>query len=227
MLGVLTLVWMTIPSLATAQGWPARAARGSAVIGAIDDVAPKQPDRFAAWGLAISQAPYPAALAPLDDPPDPGDPPKVDIPFDVDQRVRRSVVKVQGHACSQIQEGSGWVAAPHLVVTNAHVVAGESATHVSDPANDDHLLDATVVAFDPRRDLAVLRVADLDAPALPRAPGSRGTTGAVYGHPGGLALQQAPARIGEEIRASGTDIYRTSQRRHPQGVHPRRRSPSR
>jgi S1-C subfamily serine protease len=210
-LGVLALVWMTIPSLATAEGWPARAARGSAIVAAIDDVAPEQPARFAAWGRSISEAPYPTALAPLDDPPDPGNPPAPVMPADVDTRVRRSVVKVWGQACSQIQEGSGFVAEPGLVVTNAHVVAGERDTKVTDPADGARNLDATVVAFDPRRDIAVLSVPDLDAPALPRGRGSAGTLGAVYGHPGGQALQSAPARIGEEIKAVGTDIYRTSE----------------
>jgi S1-C subfamily serine protease len=200
---------MTIPSLATAQGWPARAARGSAIVAAIDNVAPKQPARFAAWGRTISEAPYPTALAPLDDPPDPGAPPVAKMPAAVDERVRQSVVKVQGQACSQIQEGSGWVVEPHLVITNAHVVAGERNTLVTDPQGG-HPHDATVVAFDARRDLAVLSVPNLDAPALVRARGKAGAIGAVYGHPGGNALRPAPARIGEEIRASGSDIYRSS-----------------
>jgi S1-C subfamily serine protease len=210
-LGVLALLWMTIPSLATADGWPARAARGSAIVGVIDDFAPTQPARFAAWGRSISEAPYPTALAPLDDPPDPGNPPAPVMPAAVDRLVRKSVVKVWGQACSQIQEGSGFVAAKNLVVTNAHVVAGEREVKVTDPADSTRNLDATVVAFDPRRDLAVLSVPDLDAPALARARGSAGTTGAVYGHPGGQALQAAPARIGEEIQALGTDIYRTGR----------------
>ncbi|HEY5076274.1 MAG TPA: trypsin-like peptidase domain-containing protein, partial [Acidimicrobiia bacterium] len=52
-------------------------------------------------------------------------------------------------------------------------------------------------------------------PPLTIATGSTGEEGAVYGHPGGGPLQVAPARIGEEIVAVGTDIYRTStSRRH-------------
>ncbi len=71
-LGLLVLTWLVIPSLATAQGWPARMSRDSWVVAAIQDVAPRQPARFAAWGLAISEAPYPSALGTLDEPPDPG-----------------------------------------------------------------------------------------------------------------------------------------------------------
>ena len=42
----------------------------------------------------------------------------------------RSVVRVLGTACGLAIEGSGWVAAPDVVVTNAHVVAGEQDTTV-------------------------------------------------------------------------------------------------
>ena len=70
--GVLVLLWMVIPSFATAKGWPARMARGSTIVAAIERWAPKQPSRFAAWGRAISDAPYPSALGPLQSPPNPG-----------------------------------------------------------------------------------------------------------------------------------------------------------
>jgi hypothetical protein len=211
--GVLILLWMVIPSLATAQGWPARMARGSFIVGKIDQYAPTQPARFAAWGRAISDAPYPSALGPLDTPPDPGPLPTSTISHAVDQRVQRSIVRVSGHACDEIQDGSGWVAAPGVVVTNAHVVAGEQATSVIDADGRGH--DATVVLFDPKRDIAVLSVPDLSAPPLPLVQGHTGEVGAVYGHPGGGALVVSPARIGEEIIAVGTDIYRTrDSRRH-------------
>jgi S1-C subfamily serine protease len=120
-------------------------------------------------------------------------------------------VKVTGRACSRIQEGLGWVAAPGRVVTNAHVVAGEDRTTVEDASGRQHV--ATPVAFDPVRDLAVLAVPDLDAVPLAVADADTGDVGAVYGHPGGGALRVAPARIGDEIVAVGTDIYRTGESR--------------
>jgi hypothetical protein len=212
-LGVLVLVWMVIPSLATAKGWPARMARGSWLVGTIDDVGPEQPAQFAAWGRSISEAPYPSALGVLDDPPDPGPPPVVTLAPRVDTRVRTSIVKVTGHACHQIQEGSGFVAAPGLVVTNAHVVAGERETEIEDAQGRSR--PATVVAFDPQRDLAVLAVPNLDVTPLRLADGRVGSTGAVYGHPGGGPLAASPAKVGEEILAVGTDITRThTSRRH-------------
>jgi S1-C subfamily serine protease len=207
LVGVLVLVWMTIPSFATAKGWPARMARDSLVVGEIERLAPEQPAQFAAWGRAVSDAPYPSALGALEDPPDPGAPPGVSLAPEVDARVRRSIVKVSGRACRQIQEGSGWVVGPERVVTNAHVVAGERDTRVEEHDGDEH--DATVIEFDPLRDLAVLSVPSLDADPLPLEQGEVGSIGAVYGHPGGGDLRPAPARVGEEIVAVGTDIYRT------------------
>jgi S1-C subfamily serine protease len=212
-LGVLALLWMVIPSLATARGWPARMARTSSIVAAIQRLAPKQPPRFAAWGRAISEAPYPSALGTLQSPPNPGVPPTTRLPPAVDARVRAATLKVVGQACNSIQEGSGWVAAPGLVVTNAHVVAGEHATTVHDES--DRVMPARVIVFDPVRDIAVLDVPSLSTPPLTIVDGAVGDVGAVYGHPGGGALQAAPARVGDKIIAIGTDIYRTSSsRRH-------------
>ncbi|MDQ1462642.1 MAG: hypothetical protein QOI08_4126 [Actinomycetota bacterium] len=212
-LGLLVLTWLVIPSLATAQGWPARLSRDSWVVAAIQSIAPRQPAKFAAWGLAISEAPYPSALGTLDKPPDPGTVPSGKLPAAIDARVRRSILKVTGNACHQIQDGSGWVAAPGIVVTNAHVVAGERTTSVL--SDDGARLPAVVVDFDPVRDLAVLAVPSLQAAPLPLGTGRSGEEGAVYGHPGGGPLKASPSRIGEEIVAVGTTIYRTAQsRRH-------------
>lgn len=209
--GVLLLVWMTIPSFATAKGWPARMARDSFVVSEVERFGPEQPAQFAAWGRSISEAPYPSALGQLEDPPDPGTPPGAALRSEVDARVRRSIVKVSGRACRQIQEGSGWVVAPERIVTNAHVVAGERDSTVEDADGVDH--DAVVIEFDPLRDLAILAVPGLDAAPLALAKGEVGSIGAVYGHPGGGALRASPARVGEEILAVGTDIYRTKPSR--------------
>jgi uncharacterized membrane protein required for colicin V production len=81
-----------------------------------------------------------------------------------------SVVRILGTACGLGVEGSGWVAGRGLVVTAAHVVAGQTDTNVDAPASD-HRLDATAVAFDDRNDLALLRV---DGPVCRRAAGRTG-----------------------------------------------------
>jgi S1-C subfamily serine protease len=211
--GVLALVWMLTPSLVVTRGWPARAARTSSVVRWIHNVAPPPPSRFAALGRAVADAPYPSALGPFASPSDPGPPPRSTISAAVDARVRPSTVEVQGEACGRIQEGSGWVASPGLIVTNAHVVAGESTTRVL--TNDGAALQAVVVAFDPDADLAVLSVPAFHAAPLTMLSPHVGVSGAVYGHPHGGPLAVIPARIAQDIVAVGTDIYRTSSsRRH-------------
>ncbi len=118
-----------------------------------------------------------------------------------------SVVKILGTACGLGVQGSGWVAAPGVVVTNAHVIAGEDDTsvHVGGGAAG---LDATPVHFDPRNDVAVLRVPDLGAPALPLAAGPRpGAGGAVLGFPLDGPYRVRSARLGETQEVLTQDAY--------------------
>jgi S1-C subfamily serine protease len=122
-----------------------------------------------------------------------------------------SVVRVLGTACGLGVEGSGWVAAPGVVVTNAHVVAGGTDTTVT-PPDTGSALDATAVHYDPGNDLAVLRVSGLDEPTLPFAPEVRsGTPGAVIGYPENGPLTITPARAG----ATGSVITQDSYGRGP------------
>jgi S1-C subfamily serine protease len=111
-------------------------------------------------------------------------PPTAAIARDPDvRRAAASVVKVLGTACGAGVEGSGWVARAGVVVTNAHVVAGEHDTHVLVRGRGPGL-GAEVVAFDPHDDVAVLRVPGLHAPALPMASDPQaGTAGAILGFP--------------------------------------------
>jgi S1-C subfamily serine protease len=94
--------------------------------------------------------------------------------------------------------------APGSVLTNAHVVAGTDAPRVT--TTDGVTLDATVVAFDPAVDLAVLRV-PLDRPVLPLADPAVGQAGLVLGFPGGGPLDPSPFSVGELLAARGYDIY--------------------
>jgi S1-C subfamily serine protease len=117
-----------------------------------------------------------------------------------------SVVKVLGTACGLGVEGSGWVAGPGLVVTNAHVVAGETDTTVTRPDGDE--LDATPVYYEPHNDLAVLRVAGLHvAPLRFAAEVRQATPGAVAGYPENGPLTLAPARIGVTSDVISQDSY--------------------
>jgi S1-C subfamily serine protease len=208
-LGVLVAVWLLAPALASAEGWPARAARDSQVVRAINRYAPDPPPQAQRLGRAVAEGPFPEVFSRLNGPGGVGAPPTRALAPDVAARVASSTLKVEGEACDQVQAGSGFVAGANLVVTNAHVVAGEPRTEVE--TSDGRRLSATVVVFDPDRDLAVLRIRNLRLFVLPGADGGEGTTGAVFGHPGGGPLRIAPARIAETVNATGTDIYRTGR----------------
>jgi S1-C subfamily serine protease len=118
----------------------------------------------------------------------------------------RSAVKVVGTACGLGLEGSGWVAGPELVVTNAHVVAGEDDTAVE--TRDGRGYGATVVAYEPRNDVAVLRVPGLGLPALRLAAAPRaGTAAAVLGYPENGPFAAAPARIGRTGAVATENSY--------------------
>lgn len=121
-----------------------------------------------------------------------------------------SVVHVLGTACGLGVSGSGWVAAPGLVVTNAHVIAGQDDTTVTDRDGGQH--DARPVHYDTSNDLALLRVDGLDGGPL-RLVGSprSGTSGAVLGYPEDGPFTIEPARLG----TTGTVISEDSYGRGP------------
>jgi S1-C subfamily serine protease len=211
--GVLAAVWVLTPALAAVPGWPAEATRGSAIANLVEDVAPAPPETMQALRRFVQDGTFPAVFNELRRSPDPGPPPIEGLAPEVHQRVVQSTVKVTGEACRRIQEGSGFVAMPGIVVTNAHVVAGEKAPRV-EPFQGKSL-PATVVLFDANRDLALLRVPGLTEQPLRVDTAKEGETGAVYGHPGGGELRAAPAKISQELVAVGRDIYdRNDTRRH-------------
>ncbi len=110
------------------------------------------------------------------------------------RRAAPSVVRVLGTACGLGVAGSGWVAGSGLVVTNAHVVAGQDDTTVDSLGGPP--LRARAVAFDPRNDIAVLRVTGLEARPLEQADPQPGSSAAVLGYPENGPLTARPARAG-------------------------------
>ena len=106
------------------------------------------------------------------------------------------IVKVLGTACGVGVEGSGWFAGPNLVVTAAHVVAGESNTEVRVPGDVLPFRPATVVALDTHNDVAVLRVDGVNLKPLQFADPQSGASVAILGYPLDGGLTATPARIG-------------------------------
>ena len=121
---------------------------------------------------------------------------------------RRSVVRVLGTACGLGVQGSGWVAGEGVVVTNAHVVAGQDDTTVQiegrGPRHDAH-----AIWFDPRNDLAILRSAGVaGVPSLPLEANARvGSPAAVLGFPQNGAYDARPGRLGPTRQVIGQDAY--------------------
>lgn len=116
-----------------------------------------------------------------------------------------SVVRVTGIACGLGIEGSGWIARPGLVVTNAHVVAGIERPRVD--RRNGAAYAAAVVAFDATNDLAVLRVPGLRGRPLPAAQPERGVPVALVGYPRNGPLTRVPGRLGATRRVLSRDAY--------------------
>ena len=121
-----------------------------------------------------------------------------------------SVVEIVGTSCGLRAQGSGWVASPSLVVTNAHVVAGQSDTRVYTPGNQR--LAGYIVYLDPANDVAVLHVPDLEAPALKLARrAARGETVVLLGYPRGGPLQADYATAGRATKVIAPDALNRSR----------------
>jgi Trypsin-like peptidase domain/Colicin V production protein len=136
-------------------------------------------------------------------------PPDSRIARDPDvQRAGRSVVRVLGTACGLGVQGSGWVAGDGVVVTNAHVVAGQDDTTVQ-VGGDGPRVDADAIWFDSRNDLAILRAPGLSGvPALRLNTNAReGTSAAILGFPENGPYDVQPGRLGDTSNVLTQDAY--------------------
>jgi S1-C subfamily serine protease len=154
--------------------------------------------------VLASLDPLPAISGPL---PDVSPPPPAIAHNPAVRAASRSVVRVLGTACGLAIEGSGWVAQPGVVVTNAHVVAGEHDTTVEIGGSEPEM-SAYAIAFDPTDDIAVLRVPGLSLPPLTllaTPPPNR--AGAILGYPENGPFDARPGRIGTTQRIITDDAY--------------------
>ncbi len=179
----------------------------SAIVKTITKTMPPAPALFARVQSFVSSAGFPSVFASL--PPAVSGPVTLPSQASVDavaQKVEPSVVKVQAIACGQIQDGSGFVVQNGIVVTNAHVVAGSSNITVIDAAGSH---PTSVLLFNPKLDIAVLKVQGLTDAPLPLLNGAagRGVEGVVLGYPGGGPLTTSTAGVMDIFTAQGRDIY--------------------
>ena len=177
------------------------AVQRSTILTALNDVVPPSGDLL---NVLRRIDPRPEVRGPEANvgPPDPALSDDPDI-----RRAGASTMKVLGTACGLGVEGSAWVAGPELVVTNAHVVAGQDDTTVTS-ADGAVELDADAVHYDPSNDLAVLRVPGLGLPALELDPSpQKGTSAVVLGYPENGPLNATPARLGRTGEVISEDSY--------------------
>ena len=207
LLGCAALVWLALPLLAQVPGWPAEQTASSRVARAFAEDLPTAPDASRIAEALLGPNGFPQVLDDLAPPGTVSPPAASGIRVAVARSVARSVVKIQGISCQRVLDGTGFAVAPDLVVTNAHVVAGERSTTVLRDDGTAH--SATVVAYDPERDLALLSVDGLDRPALALSSPSVGERGGVFGHPHGAPLRIAPFEVTGRTAATGPDIYGT------------------
>ena len=149
--------------------------------------------------------PFPRIDAPL---PDVAPPPERIAGDPEIEAAGQSVVRVLGTACGLSVQGSGWVAGDGVVVTNAHVVAGQDDTTVQ-VAGQGPSHDAEAIHYNPRNDLAILRSSGVEGtPALELEDGAgSGTPGAILGFPLNGEYDVEPGRLGDTITARSQDAY--------------------
>jgi uncharacterized membrane protein required for colicin V production len=176
-----------------------RSAQQSLVVRHLDAIAP--PRRLLEALARVD--PFPSIAGPIAGVPPP-DPRLLDAPGV--RAAAPSVVRVVGTACGLSIEGSGWVARPELVVTAAHVVAGEHDTAVQ-PFGTGSALRAIPVAVDAKNDVAVLRVPGLRAKPLRFFDPQPGAAVVILGYPGDGPFDAKPGRIGRTVTVLSEDAY--------------------
>jgi S1-C subfamily serine protease len=186
----------------------ARLVQRSAILRQLDVIFPRPPGFLAGVQQVLAGVPFPQTFAglapPTEQPLQP--PPAADTP-----QVRSaaaSVFRVESRGCGGVVSGSAYPVAPGYLVTNAHVVSGTVGTTLSQGSS--RRFGATVVLFDPQRDVAILFAPGITAQPLAAGQGGRGTQGAVIGYPGGGEETISPAVIDSMTDARGRDIYSSS-----------------
>ncbi|SMD21317.1 MarP family serine protease [Lentzea albidocapillata] len=211
---VFIVAWMIALPLTSVVGLPdlTSSLKQSVILGKVDQTMP-QAARVLSGDLQklFDVSGFPQAMDPFNRTPlkDVGPPDGELANSPVANRLKASVLKVRGRApsCSRALEGTGFVIAPERVMTNAHVVAGTNEVTVEVGRGQ---FDATVVSYDPRTDIAVLAVPDLEATPLQFRSDEvqPGEDGIVLGYPLDGPYKASPARVRERIPLlRGPDIY--------------------
>lgn len=204
--GVLVIFWLLASALAnTHNPVLGPAFRQSAVIRTLNRLLPPPPDVVARLEKIVSPNGFPNVFIGIE-PQHTTVSPKNTVSNKLILEDEKSVVKIEGRGCGGIVDGSGFVVAKNMVVTNAHVVAGIHNPEVIDSVKTYR---ATTVWFDSNLDLALLRVNNLpDNPLSISSQNLQSSDAAVVlGFPGGGPLVANEGVIIDQVTARGRNIY--------------------
>ncbi|MEU8851590.1 MarP family serine protease [Streptomyces sp. NPDC048564] len=208
---VLIVAWVAASVLAASSSpLLTSAIRDSRLLGTVQDA---MPDTTPAWfsraTSALTEAGFPQVFNPFENEStaEVAEPSGDSVTPAATNAAKLSTVKIEGTAGTQGREGSGFVYSPQHVMTNAHVVAGIDAPSVR-VGGVGPSYASRVVLFDSDRDVAVLYVPDLRAPALSfDDDANRGDSAVVAGYPEDGDLNLQAATVANRVRATGQNIY--------------------
>lgn len=185
------------------------AVKESAILRAIDEIAPPPPAIMAEIGRFLRNSGFPEVFAQLNPSLAPGvAPPPAALAGDREILAAAEITyKIESRGCGGVVDGSGFPVGGDLLVTAAHVVAGTRDTTVI-PATGRQTFKGTVVYIDSRKDIAIVRVRTNGRVFVVEDDAAkRNTDGAAIGFPGGGKRTISPARVRVRTNARGYDIY--------------------
>ncbi|MFJ8105477.1 MarP family serine protease [Streptomyces sp. NPDC096132] len=211
---VLIVAWVAASVLAASSSPVVTSAiRDSKLLGAVQDA---MPDTTPAWfsnaTSALTAAGFPQVFNPFENESTAqvAKPSGDSVTTSATNAAKLSTVKIEGSTGDQGREGSGFVYAHEHVMTNAHVVAGIDHPSVR-VGGVGTSYEATVVLFDPDKDVAVLYVPQLRAPVLRFDDSAkRGDEAVVAGYPQDGDLNLQAATVANKVKATGRNIYNDS-----------------
>ena len=204
--GVALVSWLALPLLALIPGWPATTTRGSLAAKTLSGKMPAPPSVLSSLRRLVDGGRFPQVIDALQGSVDAGSAPlQSTISTSVLTGFQPYSVKVTATACGIVTDGSAVAIGGSRVLTTAHGVTG--ATDVVATINTGEQLQASVVALDPKLDLAVVSIEGWTSDPAPMNDAAPGAEVATFGYPGGGGLAITPGGIQQIASSKGRDIY--------------------
>jgi S1-C subfamily serine protease len=193
--GVALVTWLALPMLALIPGWPATTTRGSFAAKTLFGKMPAPPNALSSLRRLVDGGRFPQVIDALQGSVDAGSAPlQSTIPTSVLTGFQPYVVKLTATACGVVTDGSAVAIGGSRVLTSAHGITG--ATEVVATTNAGEQLRASVVALDPKLDLAVVSIEGWSSDPAPMSDS-----------PPGAGLAITPGGIQQIATSKGRDIY--------------------